>query len=90
MTKKELCMLNSYNGARMTILEEAYKRPSYTKIKIYNKILEDMMDLNGHSFKSTGANCNTFSCAFLYERDNQVRLRYYTAWNTYDFIVEEL
>lgn len=90
MTKKELGMLSSYNYATMTTLEEAYKKPSTTKWRVYYYILNQLVQLNGHDFKITGANSSTFSCAFLYVKDEQLRLRYYTAWNTYDFVVEEL
>ena len=87
MTKQQQTLLANYRRADKTSVCEAYKNPSISKVFAEVRILNEMDKNNGHDYVVTSANCQLFSCAYLYEKDNQQRLRYHTAYNVYDFAI---
>lgn len=88
MTKKQQGMLNAYNHATMKSIHELYKKPSWRKENAEYQIQKYMKECNGYDYRVIGGNCSTFSCAFKYKDDNgKEHLRYYTRYNTYDFII---
>ena len=87
MTKQQQTLLANYRRADKTSVCEAYKNPSFYKTRAEHFILEEMKANNGHDYYVTTYGCQHFSCAYLYEKDNQQRLRYHTAYNVYDFAI---
>lgn len=87
MTKQQQTLLANYRRARKTSVWEAYKSPSVFKTRAEWFILQEMDKNNGHDYYVTTYGCQHFSCAYLYEKDNQTRLRYHTAYNVYDFAI---
>lgn len=65
---------------------EAYEKPSKHKIYAYYNIREICQkQLNSLEYYIVGYNCNTFSMICRYVGKNgETRLRYWTAYNTYD------
>lgn len=64
---------------------EAYEKPSQAKINAYYNILETCInELNSYEYYIVGHNSNTFSMICGYEKNGKTRLRYWTAYNTYD------
>lgn len=64
---------------------QAYEKPSKHKIYAYRNILDICInELNSYEYYIVGHNCNTFSMICGYEKNGETRLRYWTAYNTYD------
>ena len=65
---------------------QAYEKPSQAKIDAYYIILTICINqLNAYEYYIVGHNCNTFSMICKYTGNNgETRLRYWTAYNTYD------
>ena len=70
---------------------DAYKQPSQAKIRVYDNIVVECIDkLRSEQYYIVGYNCNTFSMICKYTKWNDIikryelRLRYWTAYNTYD------
>ena len=69
---------------------QAYEKPSQAKIDAYCNILDICIhELNSYEYYIVGHNCNTFSMICGYEKNGETRLRYWTAYNTYDCEVIE-
>ena len=65
---------------------QAYEKPSQAKINTYCNILDICIDqLNSYEYYIVGHNCSTFSmiCGYI-GKNGETRLRYWTAYNTYD------
>lgn len=91
MTSKNEGFYNNYKRAEITSIRDAYKNPSYYKTRAEELILRDMDKLNGFDPKITSNNCQFFSMAFTYPcpETGELRLRYYTGMNVYDFAISE-
>ena len=64
---------------------EAYEKPSKHKINAYRNILDICInELKSYEYYIVGHNCNTFLIFCGYEKNGETRLRYWTAYNTYD------
>ena len=70
---------------------QAYEKPSQAKVMAYYNILDICINqLNSYEYYIVGHNCNTFSMICKYTKWNDIkkqyelRLRYWTAYNTYD------
>ena len=64
---------------------QAYEKPSQAKINAYYNILETCInELNSYEYYIVGHNSNIFSMICAYEKNGETRLRYWTAYNTYD------
>ena len=64
----------------------AYEKPSQAKIDAYCNILDICInELNSYEYYIVGHNSNTFSmiCGYI-GKNGETRLRYWTAYNTYD------
>ena len=65
---------------------QAYEKPSQAKIDAYCNILDICInELNSYEYYIVGHNSNTFSmiCGYI-GKNGETRLRYWTAYNTYD------
>lgn len=82
-------LVEQYNKAKDNNIRgiyEAYANPSKSKIDAYRNILGIcIFELNSFNYYIVGHNCNTFSMICKYTGKNgETRLRYWTAYNTYD------
>lgn len=87
MNKKQKTLCDNYNHAKYTSINELYKKPSFYKTRAEHLILKQMLDENGTDYRVIGGNSQVFSCAYRYFDQNNWHLRYFTAYNTYDFII---
>ena len=89
MTKKNRGFYINYMRAEAAKLSDVYASYSYHKARAEEAILEEMNELKGFNPKITGNNSHSFSMAFMYPcRDTgEVRLRYHTHANVYDFSI---
>ena len=89
MNKKQKQMLMSVLLSNKQALRDVYKTCSQDKHIAFNACRLDCADKHGFCLRITSANTFSFSCGFLYyDNDKHLRCRYYTAYNTYDFIAE--
>lgn len=90
MTKANEQRLISYERSEgRNDLYQVYTSPSDAKVKAYDWIINEMDELGGWDIRITGSNCMTFSCAYKYNGEDGLHLRYHTAYNVYDFKIEE-
>ncbi len=75
---------------------DVYDKPSQAKISAYDNIVKECVEeLKSQQFYIVGYNCDIFSMICKYVKWNdtkkqyEVRLRYWTAYNTYDCEVIE-
>lgn len=57
-------MILSYENAPYYSLDEAYKRPSESKVRAWRKCERRCEEMGGYGLTITGCNCHTFSAAF--------------------------
>lgn len=89
MTKKQQQMLWQVTHSTNESLYDVYKSFSDSKYRAYDYCRYEMHRKDGFNFRITAANTFVFSCGFLYyDDDKHLRCRYYTGYNTYDFIAE--
>lgn len=89
MTKKQQAIIDNYKRATARCLDDIYANYSVFKARAERQILNEMESVNGWGYKITGANCNTFSCAYLMtDADGVVKIVYHTAQNkrVFDYI----
>ena len=81
-------LVEKFNKAQQNNIRgiyEAYANPSKSKIDVYYNILDICInELNSYEYYIVGHNINTFSMICGYEKNGETRLRYWTAYNTYD------
>lgn len=89
MTKKQRQMyINVKNCAGKTLFD-FYKRPSQAKLTAYNRCFYEYYHTpNSYNFGVCCANFSIFTCGFLYDLEGVIHCRYYSVYNTYDFIVD--
>lgn len=88
LTKAQQGMIWAYENAKYSTIEQAYKTCSEAKKQAFNRIWFEMKKNNGTDMRITGKSCMYFSCAYRYYDDNNnLRLRYHTYANVYDFIL---
>jgi hypothetical protein len=88
LTKAQQSMVWSYDNARYSTLEQAYKTPSQAKISAFNDILFEMKRYHGTGMRITGRSCNFFSCAYkYYDEAQQLHLRYHYPTRVEDFVL---
>lgn len=88
MTKKNSGLVFMYDCARYSDLYQAYKSPSWRKVRAYRNCLADMAFMKGYDPRICSANCHFFSLAFRYKENGKECLRYYTGRNTYDIVLD--
>lgn len=82
-------LVEKFNKAQQNSIRDiyqAYEKPSKHKIDVYYNILKTCInELNSYEYYIVGHNCNTFSmiCGYI-GKNGETRLRYWTAYNTYD------
>ena len=87
-------LVEKFNYAKQNNIKgiyDAYEKPSRNKIHAYFNILNICMnDLNSYEYYIVGHNSNTFSmiCKYI-GKNGETRLRYWTAYNTYECEVIE-
>jgi hypothetical protein len=89
MTKKQQAIINNYNKSMAYCLDDVYATYSVFKARAEKQILNEMESVGGWGYKITGANSNTFSCAYLMtDADGVVKIVYHTAQNkrVFDYI----
>ena len=91
MTKKNTGFYDSYMRSNAVTLSDVYKSPSDRKVRAEELILREMDKLSGFDPRIVGSSCHYFSMAFTYPDTvtGELRLRYYTGQNTYDFLIIE-
>lgn len=78
----------AYDHAQYSTIEQAYKTCSEAKHKAFNRIWFEMKQNHGTDMRITGKSSNFFSCAYrYYDENNNLRLRYHTYANVFDFIL---
>lgn len=82
-TKKAKNLIDNYNNAKTTRLNEIYKNASNYKWRAYYNILEDMKEDNGERLRVFNANCMQYSAGYTFTKDNKKFLKYYTKDNLY-------
>ena len=85
-TKKAISMINAYNYASDYNIYQAYKKPSYNKVKAWETCKKQCLENNGKNLKIIGHNSSYFSAGFTFEKDNKKYLFYITYAN--NFIIE--
>lgn len=81
MTKQQQSIIDRYNHATKTSLDECYNTCSYYKTRAEYLIKQEMLDKNGRNYRILGYNCNFFSCAYTYTNENgNDILVYHTAY----------
>lgn len=88
-TKKAERFINKYNRSDCYRIEDAYKRPSHTKIAIYESLIRGMNDLNGFYMRITCTNSSFFCCAFRYDDNCKHYLVYITPMHNYRILINE-
>lgn len=89
MTKKQQQIIHNYNRATAYSLSDVYKNCSVFKARAEKQILNEMESVGGWGYKITGANSNTFSCAYLMtDEDGVIKIVYHTAQNkrVFDYV----
>ena len=91
MTKKNRELYDSYMQAKAVTLSDVYGSYSNNKALAEEAILREMDKLNGFGQRITSNNCHFFSMAFMYPcpKTGELRLRYHTSANVYDFSITE-
>ena len=81
MTKQQQSIVDRYNHATKTSLDECYNTCSFYKTRAEYLIKQEMLDKNGRDYRILGYNCNFFSCAYTYTNENgNDILVYHTAY----------
>lgn len=88
MNKQNQLILNNYRNSECYSLNQKYKTCSFAKLQAEREILQDMQKMNGYAYKIIGANSNSFSCAFIFEKDARKFLKYFTRTKTKVFEIE--
>lgn len=83
MTKRQKQIIDNYNKATATSVEQVYNTCSFYKTRAEQMILQEMASNNGWGYKILGFNTCTFSCAYLMtnKEDGQIQIVYHTAQN---------
>ena len=89
MTEKNKGFYNNYVRTEARTLLDVYKNPSDYKKYAEEAILRDMDRMDGHDPRIVSGSCHFFSMAFTYPdpETGEMRLRYYTGRNVYDFVI---
>ena len=85
LNQKQADMFNRYCNSSATSLHDVYKLWSDAKERAFKYCLQDMKKHHGQDMRITGANCNTFSCAYRIIRDDGAYLVYHTYMNRFEF-----
>jgi len=82
-------VLRAYNNSSDPSIDYCYKNASVFKYRAERYIQNnDMPKFKGYDYRVLTANVMQFTCAFRYmDEQGQEHMRYYTAYNTYDFII---
>lgn len=85
LNQKQEKMFHRYCNSCATSLHDVYDTWSDKKEEAYKYCLRDMKEHGGQDMRITGANCNTFSCAYRIIRDDGAYLVYHTYANRFEF-----
>lgn len=81
MTKQQQSIVDRYNRATKTSLDECYKTCSHYKTRAEYFIKQEMLNRNGGGYRILSHNSNFFTCAYVYTNENgNDILVYHTAY----------
>lgn len=86
-TKQAKHFINLYNNTPYRYLRNVYKNYSYAKYCAELLIISQMNKLNGYGYTILTYSDFKFTCAFIYEQNENKILRVYTKENTYEIIL---
>lgn len=89
LTKKQEGMLWTHEHSNITEFSQLYNRCSYNKQLASYQCERDYIEHSGFNKRYHSANSHFFSFSFKYVEGNKVHLRYHTAYNVYDFIIDD-
>lgn len=92
LTKKQEGMLWSHEQAKKLFLEGdygVYRRASDAKRRASEFCENEYEEYHGFNKRYHNANSHFFSFSYKYAKDNKLHLRYHTAYNVYDFIIDD-
>ena len=89
MTKAQKGMVETYNRAYATTINQLYSKPSYAKQSAEEYCLRKCQEFKGYRIRFYSANTWQFSCGFMWNDGKHEHLHVETARNTYDFIIDE-
>lgn len=86
MTQKNMNMLWNYEHAEARSIYEAYRQPSYNKVRAFRDCEAAKASKNGYDARIPSASCHFFTYAFRYrDAEGKERMQYHTHANVYDF-----
>ena len=88
MTKRNLRMYQNLVNASNTTLRDIYKSWSNEKERAYNYCKQDCEKNNGFNFRVVNGNTFMFSCGYLYNKNGKKYCKYFTGYNTYEFLAD--
>lgn len=89
LTKKQQGMLWSHEHAKIIEFSQLYNKPSDAKKSASIFCENEYREYNGFNKRYHSKNCFRFSFSYKYIKDNKVHLRYHTAFDVYDFIIDD-
>lgn len=75
--------LKNYLNWKASSLYQVYVKPSYNKIRAYDRIISIMLSDEGYNLKLGCANTWSFSAGYLFKKDGSEYLKYFTSKNVY-------
>ena len=93
MNKKQIAIMENWKRATADDLNDVYKTYSDAKRRSFNNIwFEYRNNKNAHELRILSANCNFYTCGYLYDIVDEmtgeitdIRFRYFTHTRTDDF-----
>lgn len=82
MKQKDRNRAIQYLNSAPRSLYDAYNSPSKIKQEIWEDIKLSCHADNGHSLKLVSANCHRFSAGYLFEKNGDEYLKFFTAYET--------
>lgn len=88
MTKNQEHLYYEHKRATATRLEDVYDKCSSAKREAYANCWQAFCHDNGYDFKIIGHNTFTFSCGWLFMKNDEEWLHIETAKRSYEFCIE--
>ena len=89
LTKKQEHMLWMHEHSSITEFSQLYNTCSYNKQLESYKCERDYIEHSGFNKRYRKGCSYFFTFSFKYVEGNKVHLRYHTAYNVYDFIIDD-
>lgn len=89
LTKKQaMAVFHNWSNSNRYNLSDVYNTYSDEKRRAEYMIQLEMVDAGGSNYRIIGANCNTFSCAYIINSTNT--LIYHTSHNKYIINLDDI